>query len=79
MHESQLREMMEEETAQPDISAKQFLLKTLLWLPVCFVGWYWAAGLFSWPAIQLSDLLLPLILPGVMEGVEQNGSDSESF
>lgn len=73
MHESQLREMMAEETAQPDISAKQFLLKTLLWLPVCFVGWYWAASLFSWPAIQLSDLLLPLMLPGVMEGVEQNG------
>ena len=73
MHEDQLREMLAEENAQPDVSAKQFLLKTLLWLPVCFVGWYWAAGLFSFPAIWLSDLLLPWILPGVMEGVEQNG------
>ena len=73
MPETELKEMMAEETAQPDISAKQFLLKTLLWLPVCFVGWYWAASIFSWPAIKLSDFLLPLILPGVMEGVEQNG------
>lgn len=71
MHEAQLREILEQEDAQPTISAKQFLLKTLLWLPVCFIGWYWAAALFSFPAILLSDLLLPLILPGVMVGVEQ--------
>lgn len=70
MHEAQFREMLAKETAQPDISASQFLLKTLLWLPICFIGWYWAAGLFSFPAIFLSDLLLPLILP-VIEGVEQ--------
>jgi len=55
------------------ISAKQFLLKTLLWLPVCFVVWYWAAWVFSFPAIFLSDLLLPLVMPGVMEGIEQQG------
>ncbi|MGB1256605.1 MAG: exosortase H-associated membrane protein, partial [Thiolinea sp.] len=34
---------------------------------------YWAAAFFSFPAILLSDLLLPLILPGVIEGVEQHG------
>lgn len=73
MHEAQLREILEQESAQPAISAKQFLLKTLLWLPVCFVGWYLAATVFSFPAILLSDLLLPLILPGVAEGVEQQG------
>lgn len=73
MHEAQLRAMLEKEDAQPVISAKQFLLKTLLWLPVCFIGWYWAAALFSFPAILLSDLLLPLVLPGVMAGVEQQG------
>lgn len=73
MHEAQLREMLEQEDEQPTISAKQFLLKTLLWLPVCFVGWYWAAAAFSFPAILLSDGLLPLILPGVIEGVEQQG------
>ncbi|MEZ5537806.1 MAG: exosortase H-associated membrane protein [Thiolinea sp.] len=73
MHEAQLRQMLENEQAEPDISAKQFLLKTLLWLPVCFIGWYLLAALFSFPAIRLSDLLLPLIMPGVMEGVEQQG------
>ena len=73
MHEAQLRKMMEEEQAEPDISAKAFLLKTLFWLPVCFIGWYLLAALFSFPAIWLSDLVLPLLMPDVMEGVEQNG------
>lgn len=73
MHESQLHDLLEEEQAEPDISARDFLLKTLLWLPVCFVGWYLGAALFSFPAIWLSDLLLPLVFPGVIEGVEQQG------
>lgn len=75
MHEEQLRQLLaeEEQQAKPDISAKPFLLKTLLWLPVCFAVWYALAALFSSPAIWLSDLVLPWILPGVMVGVEQLG------
>ncbi|HPE61214.1 MAG TPA: hypothetical protein PLB10_12835 [Thiolinea sp.] len=73
MHEAQLRQLLDDEQAEPDISASQFLLKTLLWLPFCFTGWYFLAALFSFPAIWLSDLLLPLILPDVISGVEQHG------
>lgn len=73
MHESQLREMMEQENQVPDISAKEFLLKTMMWLPVTFFVWYMAATLFSFPAIFLSDLILPLLMPGVIEGVDQQG------
>lgn len=73
MHESQLREMMEQDDKVPDISAKEFLVKTMMWLPVTFFVWYMAAAAFSFPAIFLSDLILPLIMPGVMAGVEQQG------
>lgn len=72
-HEAQLRKMLEQEDAKPTISAEQFLLKTLFWLPICFIGWYWVAALFSFPSIKFSDALLPLIMPGVIEGVEQQG------
>lgn len=64
---------MEDGHAGEGISAQQFLLKTLLWLPACFAAWYGLAGLFSFPAIWLSDLLLPLALPSVIDGVEQQG------
>ena len=73
MHEAQLREMMEQDNKVPDISAKEFLLKTMMWMPVTFFVWYMAAAIFSFPAIFLSDLILPLIMPGVIEGVEQQG------
>lgn len=71
--QSPLDELLQDGSDMPDISAKQFLLKTLLWLPLCFVIWYGAANIFSFPAIRLSDLLLPWILPGVMDGVDQQG------
>lgn len=44
-----------------------------MWLPVIFFVWYIAAAWFSFPAIFLSDLILPLIMPGVIEGVDQQG------
>ncbi|PIE01100.1 MAG: hypothetical protein CSA79_01390, partial [Thiothrix nivea] len=75
MHEAQLREIMEQEGKDqtPDISAKEFLLKTMVWIPVTFFVWYMAAAVFSFPAIFLSDLILPLLMPGVIEGVDQQG------
>ena len=73
MHEAQLRQMMEQEEKTPELSAKQFLIKTFIWLPFTFFGWYMLAALFSLPAIFLSDLILPLIMPGVISGVEQQG------
>lgn len=73
MDNKQLQDLIEKDEAKPDISAKLFLLKTLMWVPVCFVCWYLLATVFSFPAIKLSDLLLPWILPGVFEGVEQLG------
>ena len=74
MPESPLEALLnEEKSVTPDLSVRQFVLRTLAWVPVTFVCWYLAAALFSWPAITLSDFILPLIFPGVIEGVEQQG------
>lgn len=71
MDNLELQKLLEEDEAKPEVSAKVFLYKTLLWIPVCFAGWYMFSAVFSFPAIKLSDWLLPWILPGVFEGVEK--------
>lgn len=72
MPESPLEAMINAE-GSVDLSVRQFVLRTLGWVPATFICWYMAAAIFSLPAIALSDLILPLIFPGVMEGVEQQG------
>lgn len=59
--------------ALPDIAARPFLLRTLLWLPLCFIVWYATGGWLAFPAVLLSDGLLPLAMPGVVEGVGLQG------
>lgn len=68
---SPLQQILAEETDNLDLSVKQFLLKTLIWLPVTFFFWYMAAVAFSFFPIFFSDLILPLVMPGVIVGAEQ--------
>lgn len=51
-----------------------FLLKTILWIIPAFFFWYIAATLFCYPAIFLSDLILPQILPSIVSGLQSAGS-----
>jgi len=48
-----------------------FLFKTILWIIPAFFFWYIAAAIFCFPAIFLSDLIIPYLLPSILEGVEQ--------
>ena len=50
-----------------------FFLRALLWLPLMFLIWFYMAIVVTWPVSWLTDLLLPLLLPDTVAGVEQSG------
>lgn len=54
-------------------SAKAFLGKVLLWLPVTFTVWYWLAPLLIFPVAVLLRLALGAFYPEAIAGVEQQG------
>jgi len=56
-------------------SLRSFVLRTLLWLPLCFAAWYFFAPLHSPIAGAGARLLAGLVAPGVVSGVERQGSD----
>lgn len=64
---------MESIDKSPDISVKRFLLLTLIWMPITFFIWAGLGNWFTFPAAFLADKILPLMMPGVIEGVEQQG------
>lgn len=51
-----------------------FLLRVLLWLPVCFVAWYFASAVLIAPLRFLSSMVFNLTIPDVITAVEQTGS-----
>ncbi len=54
----------------PSDPLRGFLLRTLIWLPICFFAWYYMANLLIWPLVPLADLVLGAALPGVLEAVQ---------
>ncbi|MEE4376405.1 MAG: exosortase H-associated membrane protein [Candidatus Competibacteraceae bacterium] len=58
----------------PEVSAKAFLGKILLWLPLSFATWYILASLLLWPVTLLVGVVFSLFYPGVIENVEQHGT-----
>ena len=56
-----------------NVSIGHFLIRTVLYLIPAFFFWYLAANIFCWPAIALTDLLMPLIMPNIVTGIEQQG------
>lgn len=51
-----------------------FLLRILLWLPVCFVVWFFASAVLIVPLRFLSSIFFNLTIPDVVTAVEQGGS-----
>ncbi|NJN46974.1 MAG: hypothetical protein HC808_11415 [Candidatus Competibacteraceae bacterium] len=58
----------------PEVSAKAFVGKILLWFPLSFAAWYFLAPLLIWPVSWLVGSLLDLFYPGVVESVTQQGT-----
>ena len=54
-------------------SLRGFILRTLFYLIPAFFFWYHAASIVCWPAIALANLLMPLFMPDIVTGLEQNG------
>jgi hypothetical protein len=56
-------------------SLGHFVLRTLLWLPVCLAAWYYGARIHAAVAGGLARLLVSLLTPGIVSGLEQPGVD----
>ncbi len=52
----------------------RFLLQVLLWLPVCFGGWYYFSILFTTPLASIVDALMTWVFPALIERVAQDGN-----
>jgi hypothetical protein len=50
-----------------------FILRVVIWLPVCLAGWYYLAPSLVFPVALLSDWVLTASFPDVIHGVEQLG------
>ncbi len=57
----------------PHHPVHRFLIQVLLWLPVCFLAWYWLAGVWLWPVWWLVQGLFTATLPTLVGDVEMNG------
>ncbi|MCP8900007.1 exosortase H-associated membrane protein [Gilvimarinus xylanilyticus] len=51
--------------------------KTLLWLPLFFLLWYYLAAFFSVPAALLAKGCINLMFSGLVETLEMNGRELE--
>ena len=53
----------------------RFLLRVLLWLPVCFGAWYFLSVLFTVPLALTVDALMGWVFPDLLEHVTQKGNE----
>ena len=51
----------------------RFALETFLWLPVCFGAWYFGAPYLAPVVGALAGMLVELVKPGLVSGVERAG------
>lgn len=66
---------MSKETRYGGIYA--FLLRVLLWLPVCFVAWYFLAPALLLPVIKITDLVMSGIFPHAFDAMNPIGAKVE--
>jgi len=52
---------------------REFALKAALWLPLCFVIWFWAAPLWVWPAARIAKAILLGMWPDLFTALAQGG------
>lgn len=52
---------------------RRFMLKVLLWLPVCFAVWYYMRGVIGVPTFFLVDWIMASTLPDFIRDIEFQG------
>lgn len=52
----------------------RFVLRVLLWLPICFAGWYFSSILWTLPVAEGGSLISRWWFPELIEGLYQNGN-----
>lgn len=50
-----------------------FFLKVILWLPLLFAVWFYFSGLLVWPVAVLSNWIVKLLSPDLIQAIEQHG------
>lgn len=50
---------------------KEFMLRTVLFLPLAFFIWFYVRVPLMWPSIRLADQILPRAFPSVIAQVQQ--------
>lgn len=53
---------------------KMFMLRAVLWLPVCFAAWYYSSILFVAPMARTLDVLSTTLLPQLISAVDAYGN-----
>jgi len=56
------------------MSIKGFMLRAVVWLPICFAVWYYSSILFVAPMARTLDLLSTTLLPQLVSAVEAYGN-----
>jgi hypothetical protein len=56
------------------MTIKGFMLRALVWLPICFAVWYYSSILFVAPLARTLDLLSTTLLPQLVSAVEAYGN-----
>lgn len=64
---------MPNNTAPQTLSIERFVGQVFMWLGPLFFLWFIAAESICFPAIFLSDFLLPHLFPSIVTGLEQQG------
>lgn len=54
-------------------SLGKFVLRTFLWLPLCFAAWFFSAKYHAAIAGELARLVVDLFKPGIVSALEQTG------
>ncbi len=57
----------------PASPVKGFMLKVLLWLPICFAVWYYMKGVIGVPTFFLVDWVMSHALPDFIKDIEFQG------
>ena len=57
----------------PASPVKHFVLKVILWLPLCFAVWYYMKGVIGVPTFFLVDGIMSHWLPGFIKDIEFQG------
>ena len=58
----------------PSSTVGRFVLRTLGWLPLAFVVWYFAAPLLLAPAVLIARAIVRVGLPDIVRTIEQSGA-----